>query len=243
MSDTQVQPPVVKKANSGNAVASVILGAVGFFLWIPVSWAGFSLAVLALILGIYALKRKEPQKVPAIIGIVLGSLGIVVSGIAMLVGLLIGSAALNSVIESNPESSPTESGPQIAKIGEPAVDGTFTFTVNDMECGITTVGTEYLNTTAQGQYCRFGVTVTNTGQEPQYMFAANQQAFDAAGREFAQDSTPGMYDDGSKVWMTEINPGNSVTGNIYFDIPTTTTLSRLKLHDSTFSEGVTVQLN
>lgn len=243
MSDNQVQTPKAVKPNSNNAVASVILGAIGFFFWIPLPWAGLALALIALILGISALRRKEPQKAPAIIAIVLGGLGILVSGIAMLVGLVVGAGLTSSMIDVQDSTTATEEAPTIAKIGEPAVDGTFTFTVNDMECGITTVGTEYLNATAQGQFCRFGITVTNTGQEPQYMFGANQQAFDAAGREFAQDSKPGMYDDSSNVWMTEINPGNSVTGNIYFDIPATATLSRLKLHDSKFSEGVTVQLN
>lgn len=245
MSETSVQPPVTQKPSSGNAVAAVILGAVGFFFWIPLPWAGLSLAILALIIGIISLKRKEPQKASAIIGVVLGGLGILVAGIAFLVSLAIIIAGSNIATPSAPaqQNESVEQPVEVAAIGDAVVDGTFTFTVNDMECGLTTVGTEYLNTTAQGQFCRFGITVTNSGQKPQYMFAANQKAFDASGREFAQDSTPGMYDNSGNVWMTEINPGNTITGNIYFDIPVDATLNRLELHDSAFSKGVSVQLN
>lgn len=234
----------LKKTPQGNAVAAVILGGVGFFFWIPSSWIGISFAVLALALGIYSLKRKEANKVSAIIGIVLGSIGIFVSGLALIVGAVFSPVtSITTPSEISPSTSETpepEATPD--GIGTPVVDGVFTFTVNDMECGITTVGKEYLNITPQGQYCRFSITVTNTGNGPNHMFAANQKAFDGSGREFAEDSKPGMYDGSGNIWMTEINPGNSVTGNIYFDIPADAVLTRLELHDSAFSSGVFVSL-
>lgn len=246
MSETETQKPVAVKPNSGNAVAAVILGAVGFLFWVGLPWVGLGMASLALALGIYSRKKQEGQKASAIVGIVLGSIGIFVSAISLLVGAVINSALSNAErpdIEYAKKSEPLSEPAEVAAIGSQVVDGTFTFTVNDMQCGITTVGNEYLNATAQGQYCRFSLTVTNTGREPQYMFAANQKAFDSSGREFAQDSTPSVYDDSGNVWMTEINPGNSVTGNIYFDVPADVTLNRLELHDSAFSRGVSVQLN
>ncbi|HEX8762394.1 MAG TPA: DUF4352 domain-containing protein, partial [Candidatus Saccharimonadales bacterium] len=42
-----------------------------------------------------------------------------------------------------------------AKIGEPARDGKFEFTISAVKCGETTIGTnEYLQEKAQGQFCR-----------------------------------------------------------------------------------------
>ncbi len=40
----------------------------------------------------------------------------------------------------------------------------------------------------------------------------------------------------------EINPGNSTTGTIVFDVPDESTIVDAELHDSAFSGGVTVNL-
>ncbi len=58
------------------------------------------------------------------------------------------------------------------------------------------------------------------------------------GREFSADSEAAMYDDSSQVLWEEINPGNSVKGKAYFDVPKGAKLTQLELHDSMFSDGV-----
>jgi hypothetical protein len=75
------------------------------------------------------------------------------------------------------------------------------------------------------------------------MFADNQYLYDQKGRQFSADTTANIYSgDSGDVWMTEINPGNSVKGYLFFDVPKGTKLSYIELHDSAFSGGVTVQL-
>jgi len=39
-----------------------------------------------------------------------------------------------------------------------------------------------------------------------------------------------------------INPGNSIEGYVFFDVPKGTTVSKLELHDSMRSGGITVRL-
>jgi hypothetical protein len=47
---------------------------------------------------------------------------------------------------------------------------------------------------------------------------------------------------GDQAFLDTINPGNSVTGDIVFDVPKTTTPIIAELHDSAFSGGVKVNL-
>lgn len=130
-----------------------------------------------------------------------------------------------------------------SQLGQPVRDGKFEFVVKDVKCGIAKVGDEYLNKTAQGQFCSVGVTVTNIGDEPQSMFADNQYAYDAKDRRFSASSEAAIYADDSKLLFEEINPGNTLSGRIYFDMPKDQSPVKLKLYDSAFSGGVEVRLS
>ena len=129
-----------------------------------------------------------------------------------------------------------------SQIGKPVRDGKFQFTVNSVKCGISKVGNEYMSTKAQGQFCAVQLKIENIGDEPQSMFSDNQLAFDGKDRKFSADSEASIYDESSQVLWEEINPGNSVKGKVYFDIPKGAKLTQLELHDSAFSDGVKVVL-
>ncbi len=47
----------------------------------------------------------------------------------------------------------------------------------------------------------------------------------------------------SKSFYEPINPGNSLTGTVVFDVPVDAVPASLELHDSAFSGGVTVALS
>jgi len=131
-----------------------------------------------------------------------------------------------------------------AKIGEPARDGKFEFTVKGLECGKASVGSnQYLTKTAQGQYCLLSVTVKNIGNEKQSLFSANQKLLDVSNKEYSADDTATIYaaPEGSS-WFSDINPGNTVEGSIVFDVPKDVTPTTAQLHDSSLSGGVKVTL-
>ena len=132
--------------------------------------------------------------------------------------------------------------PAAPGVGDTVKDGKFSFTVTKVKCGIPSVGGQY-GTKAQGQFCKVSMTVKNHSGEPKYFFDDDQLAFDAKGNRFSTDSTAEIYDADSEMWLENINPGNSVKGNIYFDIPKGTKLVKLELHDSAFSGGVDVVLS
>ena len=133
---------------------------------------------------------------------------------------------------------------KVAKIGDPARDGMFEFTVQKVKCGVSKVGNDFLNEKAQGQFCLVTVKVANIGKEPRTFTDSNQKAFGADGAEYATNAVAGMYaNEKNETFLNEINPGNQVTGVLVFDIPKNATLAKIELHDSAFSGGVTVELS
>jgi hypothetical protein len=127
-------------------------------------------------------------------------------------------------------------------IGQPAADGKFSFVVNGVDCSQTQLGNEYMNTTAQGQFCIVDLTITNVGDEPQSFFGDNASLFNAQGQEFSADSEASIYLDDSSSLYEEINPGNTLNSKVIFDVPAGMVPTAVELHDSAFSGGVTVAL-
>jgi hypothetical protein len=110
-----------------------------------------------------------------------------VLGVLILIGII--ASATNSS-KSSTGSSPGKSSSSAkpatkattAKVGQAANDGKFAFTVNSVKCGETSVGDQYLNKTAQGQYCRLNVTVKNIDSEAQSLSSSSQYLYNSAGQ-------------------------------------------------------------
>jgi hypothetical protein len=149
------------------------------------------------------------------------------------------SAAAESATEPATEPATDDADFQI---GQPAADGKFNFVVNGVDCSQTQIGNQYMNTTAQGQFCIVDVTVTNIGDKPQSFFGDNATLFNAQGQEFSADSEASIYLEDSSSLYEEINPGNTVSSKVIFDVPAGMVPTSIELHDSAFSGGVTVAL-
>ena len=146
---------------------------------------------------------------------------------------------------SNTASSPSSaatSTPAGAGVEVAAEDGKFEFVVQDVGGGVPSIGTDVIGTKAQGKFVLVTVKITNIGDQPQTFFGSNAKAFDNAGKQYAPDSTAAIYLPDSNSLLTPINPGNSVTGVVVFDVPMGSTLTSIELHDSAFSGGVTIGL-
>ncbi len=129
-------------------------------------------------------------------------------------------------------------------MNDPARDGSFEFTVTSFDCGLESVGEEPVAEEAQGQFCLLGVTVENIGNEAQSLFADNQYLIDDQDREFSANSMATIsHNPGGDAFFAEINPGNSIEGEIVFDVPDNANIVRARLHDSAFSGGVIVDLH
>ncbi|MFC0003509.1 DUF4352 domain-containing protein [Micromonospora siamensis] len=143
----------------------------------------------------------------------------------------------------NSGSGTSEDKPKTAKIGKPARDGKFEFTVKSTKCGVAKIGDSTLGAKAQGQFCLVTMTVKNIGKEAQMFDGSSQKAYAADGTEYSADGGAAIYaNQNAETFLNDINPGNQVSGVVVFDIPKSVKLTKLELHDSPFSGGVTVSL-
>ena len=144
---------------------------------------------------------------------------------------------------TSPSTPPTSAPPKAAGIGTPVRDGKFQFTVASVTSA-KSAGDSVLSQTAQGQCAVVYITVTNISNAAQTMDDSAQYVYDSQGRKFFADSTADLYANGTanSVFLNQINPGNSVHGLIYFDLPANDKAVSAQLHDSAFSGGVTVSL-
>jgi hypothetical protein len=128
-------------------------------------------------------------------------------------------------------------------IGRPYRDGKFSFTVTKVKKGVKKVGNEYFGDTAQGQFVIISVTVENIGDKARTFTNGNQTLIDTKGREFDADPEASLWTDkDSKSFLQQINPGNSVKGQLIYDVPRGTKLKAIEMHDSMWSGGVTIPL-
>lgn len=171
-----------------------------------------------------------------------------VFGALVLIGIIAtaaGGSDSKSTSSTGSSSSKQEASARTAKVGDAVRDGKFEFTVQSVECGKASVGAnQYLTKTAQGQYCLLKLSIKNIGDEKQSLLSSNQYLFNSGGQKYSADDTATIYNspNTSSTWYNDINPGNSVTGEIVFDLPKDQTPVNAELHDSAFSNGVKVNL-
>lgn len=174
----------------------------------------------------------------------------IVLGVVVLLGSLAavngsknpGTTSTAGESDSNAAGDAAQSTPALPGLGTPVRDGKFEFVVEGAEGGKTQIGNEFLSKAAQGEFVLVTLQVKNIGDEPQSFFGSNVKAFDSQGRQFEASTEAAIYLGDSNSLYEPINPGNSLTGQVIFDVPSGTQLTAVELHDSMFSDGVRVQL-
>jgi hypothetical protein len=89
------------------------------------------------------------------------------------------------------------------------------------------------------------LSIKNIGNEAQTIDSTSQYLYNSAGQKYSSDSTATIYatpGSNGDTWFNNVNPGNTVKGDILFDIPKGVTPVTAELHDSAFSGGVKVSL-
>jgi hypothetical protein len=176
----------------------------------------------------------------------------VLTVIGVLVGLVIigsiigGGGSKSSTTTSNASTSGSKTATAtVAKLNQPANDGKFQFTVTSVKCGQPSVSSAdgYITKTAQGQYCLVSVTANNIGDQSQTLDSTSQYLYDSSNKKYSSDSEATIdISPTDNTFFNPINPGNSVSGTVVFDIPKGVTPTTVELHDSAFSGGVKVSL-
>lgn len=142
---------------------------------------------------------------------------------------------------NNSKKIKVDQGKQMLNI--PVRDGKFEFRVLKVERGLTQLGgqNEFMVKNPQGQYIKVTVTIRNISKEP-YMFSySDQYLYDANENKYSGDSDS-YYDTSNPSIGDNINPGNQLTYNLYFDLPKNSKPNKLEVHDSPFSGGNDIKL-
>lgn len=129
-----------------------------------------------------------------------------------------------------------------AKIGTPVRDGKFEFTVTKVDCSRSELGDEFTKERAQGKFCVVTTKVKNIGTEAQPLSASDQYAYDSAGKRYSASDDLMIIVNADSPIYEGINPGNTLPAQVVFDVPKNVKLTKIELHDSPFSGGVTVEL-
>lgn len=131
-----------------------------------------------------------------------------------------------------------------AKIGTKVRDGKFEFVVTKTENVGKSIPTAFGQPEkAQGEFILVTVNATNIGDEAQTLDSTSQTLFNEKGQKFSPSSALLSLKDADKFFLTNINPGNTVTGApLLFDVPLGTKVASIQLHDSMLSDGVKVVL-
>jgi hypothetical protein len=177
------------------------------------------------------------HKILTVIGVI-----IVIAIIASAAG---GSKKSTTTASKSSSGSTASTAAAMPKLNQPANDGKFQFTVTAIKCGQPSVSSAdgYLTKTAQGQYCLLSVTANNIGDQSQTLDSTSQYIYDSSNKKYSSDSEATIdISPTDNTFFNPINPGNSVSGTIVFDIPKGVTPTIAELHDSALSGGVKVSL-
>jgi len=217
--------------------------------------AGFVLAffipLLGMIFSIIGLTKSKDSgkgKGLAIAGIVISLVvGLFQYSLIAGMGTAIDEATNDTTTKQEQSSDTTEQKDEksLPKVGDKASDGDVEFVVKSIKCGETKVGSSFLEEKAQGEYCRVAVSIKNNGNDATMISSSDLKLIDDAGREFSADSTATLYassDDAGNTWFDEINPGNTVKGDILFDVSKGANIVKAKFQAGLFSGGVEIDL-
>ena len=134
-------------------------------------------------------------------------------------------------------------GQRIIGLNQLGRDGDLEFLVSEVRCGVGRVGDPLVNQAAVGQFCLVELAVRNVGKRPAFFTDTLQRAYGPDGELFSADSGASMLANADQqVFLSEINPGNLVTGAVVYDIPARARIVRLRLHHSPHSPGLVVRV-
>lgn len=166
----------------------------------------------------------------------IGCLSLVV--VTVVVGIIVGVVVATSGGDGAPTAG--EKKEQVATLGTPVTSGDLEFTLTGFKCGVT-VKDATGEVKPQGQFCEMTVSVKNVGKKEAMLSSDDIKLKDADDVEYSS-TTETMFTDEAFVFEA-INPGNTVKGKVYFDIPKDVEPIVATVSSGLFGEPVDVTLS
>lgn len=136
----------------------------------------------------------------------------------------------------------TESDEPPAPAAGEVVDGTMTITQDGVEIGPSVIPNDpsLPEVVATGEFVVVHLTLTNNGEMPA-TFLADQQVLTADGQTFSPSTDGTFYLNGTVT--TTINPGESASISVAFDVPVGSVPESLQVHGDLLSPGAVLVLS
>lgn len=148
--------------------------------------------------------------------------------------------ASDSAPSSNASKQPDT---KTARIGDTVKAGDWQFKVTDFDCGKKSVGNEYLDKKAQGQFCLLRITAKNNGDEEGTLNGDGQKLLDDDGNTYSSDTEASLYENPDDTLFLEgVNPGNTAKGLVVFDVPKNAKITQVSLTGGFFGKSAEVAL-
>ncbi|WP_147305802.1 DUF4190 domain-containing protein [Subtercola boreus] len=219
------QPPyAAPQRTEGTAIGGLITG----ILFWP---AG-------LILNPIALSRTKKNGTAgrglAIAGLILSLLGLVTTIIIIVATVALAGATVAAIDKTVGEANTVSA---TGVVGDTLVtDKNIAITVSAVTCGLASVGDGAFSTAAQGEFCAVDLTATNQSGDAAAISSSMVKGFIGTS-EYSADSSAALGDDTTLIF-DNVNPGNSVTGKVYIDVPKGSSLDSIEVDDAFLGASV-----
>jgi len=148
----------------------------------------------------------------------------------------------NTTQRSNSKTTQTES---VTKIGEAITANDLSFTVTDISKA-KSLGSSYTKKDAQGTFNVVTIIVKNIGKETATIDSSMMKITDSQGRTFDRSiegqTAKGLAQGKVDLFLQQVQPGLSVTGDIVFDLPDDATDLKLIVKGSMFGTEKQISL-
>lgn len=147
--------------------------------------------------------------------------------------------------QANTASNQLTATKAIAKIGEAVQDGDIAFTAVSVDTAVS-LGNSFTRKDAQGIFTIVTLKIENKGKETKTIDSSMIQLTDSQGRKFDRSiegqTAKGLAQGKVDLFLQQVQPGLSVTGDIVFDIPKDATSLKLLVKGSLFGSQQQIDL-
>jgi hypothetical protein len=170
----------------------------------------------------------------------------VIAGAFALTGCSAGAATTGgagSTPASTSAAAQTPAAAQDPGLNTPVTVGSFEFTATGVKDAGNTIGSSPLSQTAQGTFIQVDLSIKNVGNSGTTFLSNYVKLVDNTGKTYDADPTATLYaSPDQSAWVAAINPGNSITGPVLFDVPVGITAASIQVSDNVFGTGKAITL-
>ncbi|MGO1637057.1 DUF4352 domain-containing protein [Ancrocorticia populi] len=163
----------------------------------------------------------------------------IIGGVAASMGG--GDSADQTADQTASSESTTAQQEIVAGISDVVTSGDFEIVVSGLGERTETIGDEYFQEEAQGEYIPVSLSLTNRGSESAYVSDGDIKLVSGE-TTYSSDTGAIMYADDAFAFE-EINPGNTLSGTLYFDVPAGTEVDSLTFSGGLFDTDAVIKLN